>query len=92
MSQFDAAAQPMYAAFGPSADLTPYKALPPSIDINARNTKLAYGAQESARMDFAEEDRAPMHRLNEIIWKSVYGVDSPAPVPVHRYRGLVQVP
>jgi hypothetical protein len=92
MSQFDAAAAPMYAAFGTTADLTPYKALPPSIDINAKNTKLAYGAAESARMDFAEEDRAPMHRLNEIIWKSIKGSESEAPAPVHRYRALVQVP
>ena len=46
-------------------------------------TRLAYGAQESARMDFAEEDRAPMHRLNEIIWKSVRGYDSTMPKTPH---------
>jgi hypothetical protein len=39
-------------------------------------------------MDFAEADEAPMHRLNEIIWKSVKGAASPMPPPVHRYRAV----
>ena len=38
---------------------------------------------------FEDEDRAPMHALNEIIWKSVMGADSPMPPPVHRYRALI---
>jgi hypothetical protein len=42
-------------------------------------------------MDFSEDDHAPMHQLNEIIWKSVMGADSPMPPPVHRYRALVDV-
>jgi hypothetical protein len=33
-------------------------------------------------MDFSDVDRAPMHGLNEIILKSVKGVDSPMPPPV----------
>jgi hypothetical protein len=52
------------------------------------NKPTAYGARESAKMDFAEADEAPMHRLNEIIWKSVKGADSPMPPPVHRYRAV----
>jgi hypothetical protein len=39
-------------------------------------------------MDFSDNDRAPMHLLNEIIWRSVRGADSPMPPPVHRYRPL----
>ncbi len=89
MSQYDAAATPMYNAFGTTADLTPYTAIQPLIDINAKNTRTAYGAPESAKMDFAEEDKAPMHRLNEIIWKSIKGPDSVMPAPVHRFRPLI---
>jgi len=33
----------------------------------------------------------PMHQLNEIIWKSVIGANSPMPPPVRRYRALVEV-
>ncbi|HZZ67877.1 MAG TPA: alkaline phosphatase family protein [Phenylobacterium sp.] len=89
LSQYDAAATPFYAAFGTTADLTGYKALPAQYDVNEMNPPTAYGARESAKMNFADADEAPMHRLNEIIWKSVKGAGSPMPPPVHRYRALV---
>lgn len=89
MSQFDAAAMPMYASFGTTQDLTPFHVMPPQIDVNAKNTKDTYGAEASSRMDFSDVDRAPMHALNEIIWKSIKGADSPMPAPVHRFRPLV---
>ncbi|WP_309606593.1 alkaline phosphatase family protein [Phenylobacterium sp.] len=88
LSQYDAAATPYFAAFGTTADLTPFKGLPAQWDVNEKNSPQAYGALESAGMNFAEADEAPMRRLNEIIWKSVRGADSPMPAPVHRYRAL----
>jgi hypothetical protein len=33
-----------------------------------------------------EEDRAPEHLLDEAIWKSVRGAQSPMPAPRHRAR------
>jgi YVTN family beta-propeller protein len=89
LSQYDAAATPFYAAFGTSPDLTPFKGLPAQWDVMEMNSPKAYGARESARMNFAEADDAPVRRLNEIIWKSVKGADSPMPAPVHRYRALI---
>jgi len=89
MSQYDAAATPLYKSFSDKPDLTPYRAIPPQINIYERNQPTAYGAAESGRMNFAEEDRAPMKRLNEIIWKSVKGMNSEMPAPVHRYRPLL---
>ena len=88
MSQYDAAATPFYAAFGTGTDLAPFTALPAQIDLDEKNTLKSYGARESAKMDFSDNDRAPMRRLNEIIWKSVKGSDSPMPPPVHRYRAV----
>jgi YVTN family beta-propeller protein len=88
MSQYDAAATPMYASFAKEPDLRPYNALPAQVDLNAKNTAKSYGASASLKMDFSNEDRAPMHLLNEIIWKSVRGTDAPMPPPVHRYRPL----
>ena len=88
MSQYDAAATPFYAAFGTQADTSPYVVRPAEIDLDEKNTAKSYGARESARMDFSDIDRAPMRRLNEIIWKSVRGADSPMPPPVHRYRAV----
>jgi phospholipase C len=86
MTQFDAAAMPMYASFGLNADLTPYKHLPPQVDVNARNTREAVGAKISMAMDFSEYDRTPMFELNEVIWKSVRGADSEMPIPISRFH------
>ena len=92
MSQYDAAATPLYGAFGDKPDLTPYSAIAPLVDVNAKNPLTAWGSEESAKMNFDEVDRVPMGRLNEIIWRSVRGADSPMPSPIHRYRALVQGP
>ncbi|MDX2179349.1 MAG: alkaline phosphatase family protein [Bryobacteraceae bacterium] len=86
MTQYDAAALPMYAAFGTSPDLRPYVALAPRIDVNEKNGVSAWGAQRSLEMNLDEVDQAPMAEFNEIIWKSVKGADSPMPAPVHRFR------
>jgi hypothetical protein len=82
MSQFDAAAMPMWNTFGAQADLTPYTARPAQVDLAARNSKLAWGAGESQKMDFTEPDKADDITLNEIVWRSVRGPDSPMPAPV----------
>jgi YVTN family beta-propeller protein len=86
MSQFDAAANPMYACFTTKADTKPYTAIPPKIDVNERNTITAWGAEESLKMDFSDVDLTPMFELNEIIWKSVRGPDSEMPLPIHRFH------
>ncbi len=85
MTQYDAAAMPMYNSFGTAADLRPYNAIKPKIDVNEKNTQTAWGAKESMEMNLDEVDQAPMFALNEIIWKSVRGADSPMPLPVHRF-------
>jgi DNA-binding beta-propeller fold protein YncE len=82
MSQFDAAARPMYASFQPKADLTSYEHAVPDTDMNAKNLKTAWGARRSAKLDFSKEDAADDLVLNEIIWKSVRGAKSPMPAPV----------
>jgi YVTN family beta-propeller protein len=89
MSQYDAAAMPMYASFGTEAKPTPFDVISPKIDVNAKNKKGDYGSEASRKMDFSDVDRAPMHALNEIIWKSIKGADSPMPPPVHRFRPLI---
>jgi hypothetical protein len=82
MSQFDAAAMPMWAAFADAPDLTPYAARPAQVDLGAVSSKLAWGGRESQRMDFSEPDKADDILLNEIVWRSVRGADSPMPAPV----------
>ncbi len=82
MSQFDAAARPMYHSFQPKPDLRPYGHVVPQVDLKALNTKDAWGAKLSATFDFSTEDAADDLLLNEVIWRSVRGPDSPMPPPV----------
>lgn len=81
MSQYDAAATPMYNAFQPTPDTTPYKALPARVRTDERNVSTAWGAEASMRMNLREADLAPELELNEIIWRSVRGAHSPMPPP-----------
>ena len=82
MTQFDAAARPMYNAFDATPDTTPFEALPPRIDITATNQALAWGADLSEQMDFSIPDAADDLLLNEIVWRSVRGSDSRMPPPI----------
>jgi hypothetical protein len=81
MSQFDAAATPMFNAFQSTPDVRPYAALPARIDLEQKNTKTSWGEKVSRTMDFSKEDAADDLLLNEVIWRSVRGEDSPMPPP-----------
>jgi len=82
MSQYDAAATPMFNSFTDKADLTPFKHRPARIDLAEKNAPNAPGAQRSAQLDFTKEDAAPDIEFNEIIWRAVRGADSVMPAPV----------
>ena len=82
MSQYDAAATPMFSSFGTRADVTPFTALPARASLTDINPPRGPGAERSAAMDFDEADAAPDIELNEIIWRSVRGQNVPMPAPV----------
>jgi YVTN family beta-propeller protein len=84
LSQYDAAARPMFHSFTNKPDLAAYKHLPAEIDLNAKNTLLSYGAERSGKMDFTEYDRVDDFELNEILWHAVMGKDAPEPPAVRR--------
>ena len=77
LSQYDAAARPMFDSFTDAADLKPYTHDEARIDLNATNTKLAYGAERSSKMDFSDVDLADDFELNEILWRAVKGAGRP---------------
>ena len=82
MSQYDAAAAPLFGAFAPRPDLAGYTARPARVSLTERNRDDAPGAQASLRMNLVEADLAPERELNEIVWKSIRGADSVMPAPV----------
>ncbi len=84
MSQFDALAMPMFASFRHKPDLTPYEHKMPKADLNETTKKTAWGVKETSTMDLTKEDAADDLLLNEVIWRSVRGANSPMPAPVRR--------
>jgi hypothetical protein len=83
MSQYDAAATPMYGAFQAKPDLAPFRHREARVSTDEKNDPLAWGAAASRAMNFEEADLTPELELNEILWKSVRGAASPMPPPVH---------
>jgi DNA-binding beta-propeller fold protein YncE len=82
MSQFDAAALPMYASFQTTPDLTPYTHRPATVGFDRLNAKNAWGSALSETLDFSKPDAADDIILSEIVWRAVRGADVPMPPPV----------
>jgi DNA-binding beta-propeller fold protein YncE len=80
MSQYDAAATPLFNAFVGTPNLAAYQRLTPRVSMDEKNLASAFGALESLAMNFVDEDRTPEVLLNEIIWRSVRP-DVPMPPP-----------
>ena len=81
MSQFDAAAMPMYGCFTGVPDTTPYATRAATWPLDERNGATAWGAQRSEEFDLSREDAADDLALNEVIWRSVRGATSSMPTP-----------
>jgi hypothetical protein len=82
----------MFDSFTDKADATPYQHAPAEIDLNAKNTMMAYGAERSLKMDFSEYDKIDDFELNEILWRAIKGKDAPLPPAVRRaiaFRSVV---
>jgi len=81
MSQYDAAAKPMWNCFSATADLTSFTSLPANIDFNEKNTAWNELAKKSAGFDFTKEDRVPDDLFNEVLWKGIKGINAIVPAP-----------
>jgi YVTN family beta-propeller protein len=81
MSQYDAAALPLFDCFTAKPDLTSYKAKAARVNLEQRNAAVNKSSERSAAWNFAREDSAPDLDLNEVVWKSVKGEHSIMPAP-----------
>jgi len=81
MSQYDAAALPLYNCFTSTPDTTPYRVKPPQVDLEQRNVAINQSSKRSALFNLAKEDKVPDLELNDVIWKSVKGENSVMPAP-----------
>jgi YVTN family beta-propeller protein len=83
MSQYDAAATPMWRCFADSVNREPFAARPALVDLNELNMASSKWQQMSEEFNFAIEDRAPDAPFNEVLWVAVKGEGSVCPPPVH---------
>jgi DNA-binding beta-propeller fold protein YncE len=81
MSQYDAAAMPLYDCFNNKPDLTPYNAKPAQVDLEQINVADNESSRRSQNFNFAKEDAVPELELNEVIWKYVKGENAILPAP-----------
>ena len=81
MSQYDAAATPLFACFNNKPDMTPYVMKAPQIDLNKRNVAVNTSSKRSEMFNLAKEDAVPDRDLNEVIWKYMKGEDAVLPAP-----------
>ncbi len=81
MTQFDAAAEPMWRCFTSGADMTPFISVPSNVDLNEKNVAINKWQQKSETFDFSKEDAAPDLEFSEVIWYAVKGEAVPFPGP-----------
>jgi YVTN family beta-propeller protein len=83
MSQYDAAAEPLWRCFDISATHAAFHSRPPQTDLFEKNTAINEWQRKSEEFDFSREDRAPEQELTKVIWVACHGTSKPCPPPVH---------
>jgi hypothetical protein len=81
MSQYDAAATPMWRSFSSTPDLKAFIALPTNINLNEKNVAVNELSKKSAGFDFTREDKVPEDQFNEVLWKAIKGLNAVLPAP-----------
>ena len=83
MSQYDAAAEPLWRCFDTSPSHASFHLRPPQTDLFEKNIAFNEWQRQSEKFDFSREDRAPEQELNQVIWVACRGTSVPCPPPVH---------
>ena len=81
MSQYDAAAVPLFHSFTNQPDLSPYKVKQPGVSLYQRNTANNASAQRSEGFNFSREDAVPDLELMDVVWKAIKGEQAVLPAP-----------
>jgi len=81
MSQYDAAATPMWNCFTPVADAAPFTAVPSNIDLLQKNTAMNEWQLRSEKFNLTKEDAVPDLEFNTVLWHGLKGSDIAFPAP-----------
>jgi YVTN family beta-propeller protein len=82
MSQYDAAAVPLWRCMNNTPDHHAFNFRPCLVDLNEKNLAKNKWQRKSETFDFTKEDMVSDADFNEVIWKAVKGIDSPCPPAV----------
>lgn len=80
MSQYDAAAVPMWRSFTSKPDFAVFDHVQANVNLNERNPEKGKLAELSAKFDWSKEDAVPDLVFNEILWQGIRGESAPAPI------------
>jgi YVTN family beta-propeller protein len=81
MTQFDAAATPMWRCFSTIADLTVFKSVPSNIDLGEKNIAMNEWQRRSELFDLTKEDAVPDLEFNFVLWHGIKGEHIAFPGP-----------
>ena len=81
MSQYDAAAMPLWKCFTSTPDPAAFHSVPAEVDLTERNLAWSQLTERSSHFDFSREDRVPDMELNDVIWKGIKGIKAVMPAP-----------
>jgi hypothetical protein len=81
MSQYDAAAVPLWRSFTAVPDTSGFDHLPAQVNLAEINTAVNKLSKRSAAFNFSKEDKVNEADFNEVLWKGIKGMDSPVPAP-----------
>ncbi len=81
MSQYDAAATPLWRCFAKKADLSPFTARPSGVDLNQKNVAVNRNSKRSSLFNLTHPDDIDDLIFSEIVWQTVRGPHSIIPAP-----------
>ncbi|HVZ25633.1 MAG TPA: hypothetical protein VG842_06255, partial [Sediminibacterium sp.] len=81
MTQYDAAAVPLWRAFQANADLRGFDVLPERVDMGERNTAMNEWQRRSEKFNLNKEDAVPDLEFNTVLWYGLKGTAVPFPGP-----------
>jgi hypothetical protein len=81
MSQYDAAATPLWRCFNNTPDLTHFNALAANVDLNEKNVAVNKWQKRSEAFNLKKEDAVPDLEFNVVLWHGLKGDQTPFPGP-----------
>ncbi len=81
MTQYDAAATPMWRCFTNEANLQPFHSIPARSNINETNQARSEWQRRSENFNLTKEDAVPDLEFNIVLWHGIKGDHIPFPGP-----------